>query len=92
MQCSVKVAGGVVLPQTETVTGQSELPPSEGPPVTGGIIEGGGEVVLGRDDGSVRLAGREEGDHREDPAVTVVGLREFQLGENAGHMLFDGAL
>src|SRR5918996_5642394 len=39
-----------------------------------------------------RLARAEEGDHREDAAVVVTGLREEELYEDAVHVLLDRAL
>jgi hypothetical protein len=36
--------------------------------------------------------GLQERDHREDPAVVVAGLRQLGVGEDAAHVLLDGAL
>jgi hypothetical protein len=36
--------------------------------------------------------GLQERDHREDPAVVVAGVRQLELGEDAAHVLLDGAL
>src|SRR6266536_1401924 len=46
----------------------------------------------GDDEPALRSAGLEEGDHREDAAVVVVGLGEAQLGEDTAYVLLDGPL
>jgi two-component system, NarL family, nitrate/nitrite response regulator NarL len=44
--------------------------------------------ALGKTDG---LASVEEGQHREDPAVNVIGFRQVQLHEDAPHVLLHGS-
>ena len=51
--------------------------------------------ILGRHDrralgGTGGLASVEEGQHREDPAVNVIGFRQVQLHEDAPYVLLHG--
>jgi hypothetical protein len=41
---------------------------------------------------AARPAALKKSEHREDPAVVIVGLLQAQLGEDTAYVLLDGSL